>query len=1071
MKDVYHAKKHFCEHVFPRELDEIAARRSAAGLGPLPGFQASPLEAAEAPGRLQRFMSLWKPPKPDPPRPTHPSTDFRLVGLALSGGGIRSASFCLGVLQTLAEKGILRQVDYLSTVSGGGYIGSCLSAAASQPQTAGTSREKFPFRHEPGQTEPRAFKQLRNHASYLAQRGLLEWARIPALVLRGVVTNLLLALPVLALLAVAAKGIWGAKLTAAAWLPPATASTEELSWGMVLGAAPWSYLAPAGWAALGWAAYVVATQVTVRLPGRQDWLWRDLFQKSFGALLLLVVGVFLFTLQPVAIELYARFGLQAGAFGDQATWTAIGGALAPMLVGHKASDASSRWTGKLGLALLGLLGPLVLWLVFLRLSAWVIYGSVDATEIFGIHGEPVFVVIPSLVAIGFFMLVTDVNRSSLHNFYRDRLSRAFIWTIDPEKGKIRPADDLKLSALNSVKSDAPYHLVNAALNLQASRDADLRDRQSDFFLFSKRFVGCQRDQVGFCKTADMEAADPHLNLATAMAISGAAVAPNMGAMTIRPLTFVLSLLNLRLGYWLPHPKTLREEHSPSLLTRLRSFTRRAVGATRVGPGYLLLEMFGWLSESRSNLNVSDGGHLENLGLYELLKRRCSYIIVCDAEADADLSFGSLARVMRYARTDLATEINLDLDPLRLTADKTSRRKCAIGEITYPDGEHGQIVYVKSSYRGDEVEYIREYRKEHPDFPHESTADQFFDEAQFEAYRALGYHSHRDLFPPRRASEASFENGDGVIAVDRWFDFLNQTLHTSPASDDHRIALDRDLVAIEKALGDSKLWRYREEIYPQLPGQADSPPPSQHGQRDDLLREAFHVGQMQMHLLEDAHRVLELENPAAWQGAIGRGYMNLFRRWSHSPTFRRIWAISVSNYGAGFQAFCEYALGLKSSLTWKYDEQQKGLSHLERQELARMLAASDETSSEPVSFEGRLIARNQIWVAHLETSLAPLDATETFPVGLASLTFRDGGATERRESGGLTAVLRYYRVRDEFRRMGLLPQMLRTLPGAIAAKFPGTRVVIEPPKGLKETVSRHAPLFQRAGIGTERLGKG
>jgi hypothetical protein len=71
-----------------------------------------------------------------------------LIGLALSGGGVRSASVCLGVLQALAEKDYLRFVDYLSTVSGGGYIGACWSAllARSEDRQAGNQTD-FPFVH------------------------------------------------------------------------------------------------------------------------------------------------------------------------------------------------------------------------------------------------------------------------------------------------------------------------------------------------------------------------------------------------------------------------------------------------------------------------------------------------------------------------------------------------------------------------------------------------------------------------------------------------------------------------------------------------------------------------------------------------------------------------------------------------------------------------------------------------------------------------------------------------------------------------------------------------------------
>ena len=61
------------------------------------------------------------------------SVDQQLSGLALSGGGIRSATFSLGVIQALVEKGKFKFVDYISTVSGGGYIGSCVSSVLNHP--------------------------------------------------------------------------------------------------------------------------------------------------------------------------------------------------------------------------------------------------------------------------------------------------------------------------------------------------------------------------------------------------------------------------------------------------------------------------------------------------------------------------------------------------------------------------------------------------------------------------------------------------------------------------------------------------------------------------------------------------------------------------------------------------------------------------------------------------------------------------------------------------------------------------------------------------------------------------
>ncbi|MFQ5506884.1 MAG: hypothetical protein ACE5F1_19100, partial [Planctomycetota bacterium] len=820
-----------------------------------------------------------------------------------------------------------------------------------EPSTAGTRPLEFPFRHEAGVREPAAFKHLRNHASYLAEKGLLSWMRIPGLLLRGVVSNLLVIVPWLALAALATDQLVGTDLLVnrKPW-SPAPESFEKYPWSAAFTAAPWRYMGLAVYPVAAWLFYVVVAPIGMAVGHPGNWRRRDLYQKSFGALLLAVAVSVVVLAQPVAIELFARIALHDGALTDGYLWTALGGTLLPFLAGRSAAEASSRWTGRLGLWALGLIGPAILWVLYLRLSAWVIYGGEDWAALLGFPPDGPTIVGLALGVILVTTVFTDVNRSSLHNFYRDRLSRAFIWRI-PKKGESpQPADELKLSDLNPRDSTAPYHLINAALNLQASRDADLRDRQSDFFVFSKHFVGSERGNVGFCPTLEIEDADRHLDLATAMSISGAGVSPNMGTHTIRPATFVLALLNLRLGYWLPHPVTVNQGRDENAFVRLLGIGKRRLGLTRVGPIYLLREMFGLVSAERSNLNVSDGGHLENLGLYQLLRRRCKYIVVCDGEADPELAFGSLARVMRYARTDLATEIDIDLDGLRLDENGRSRRQCAIGEIEYPDGELGHIVYVKAAVGGDEVEYVREYRKNHPAFPHESTADQFFDEAQFEAYRALGYHSHRDLFPPRRGNETDWGDPAATLSIPGWFEYLDRTLRMSPLADGRRRTLDGHLLDIEMKLACPELWPYRQEIYPRLPEDTDHPAAPTDGSDPEpgerLFRHAFHVCQMQMRALEEARQVLDLESAAARRLPSNRGYMNLFRRWSHAPTFRRAWALTIGNYDSAFQLFCEYILGLRATLVWNAAPDPNDRSPLEHRELAALLVAAP-TPQRPV----------------------------------------------------------------------------------------------------------------------------
>jgi hypothetical protein len=304
---------------------------------------------------------------------------------------------------------------------------------------------------------------------------------------------------------------------------------------------------------------------------------------------------------------------------------------------------------------------------------------------------------------------------------------------------------MKLSDLNSEASTAPYHLINTALNVQGSIEAQRRGRTADFFILSKHY--CGGPSTGYRETDELEARDPYLNLGTAMAISGAAAAPNMGAMTVGPLVFFMALMNLRLGYWFPNPGW-----------------RGRFGGWLAAPGLNLLLSPGLrhlFREARGNLrpdtrlvNLSDGGHLENLAVYELLRRRCEVVVAIDAEADEKLGFDSLMVLQRFAWIDLGVE--LEIEPGSLLGEESGicSRHWVLGKIKYGKDEDGHemtgvLVYIKSSVTGDEPAYVTRYRKKHDKFPHESTADQFFDEEQFEVYRALGDHIAQELVEDSR----------------------------------------------------------------------------------------------------------------------------------------------------------------------------------------------------------------------------------------------------------------------------------------------------------------------------------
>ena len=212
-------------------------------------------------------------------------------------------------------------------------------------------------------------------------------------------------------------------------------------------------------------------------------------------------------------------------------------------------------------------------------------------------------------------------------------------------------------------------------------------------------------------------------------------------------------MNVRLGFWFPNPKFVKR-HSP-----------KAFLPSHHPNLYLLSEMFGLLRENRSFLYLTDGGHIENLGLYQLLRRRCRLIIVIDAEADPNMVFNSFfIKAERYARIDLGTRIRLPWYEIReatletncMIAEKGDTGAlisrggphCALGTIYYPYGQDGILLYIKSSLSGDESDYVINYKRRYANFPHETTGDQFFSEEQFEAYRNLGFHATQGFFSER-----------------------------------------------------------------------------------------------------------------------------------------------------------------------------------------------------------------------------------------------------------------------------------------------------------------------------------
>jgi hypothetical protein len=348
-----------------------------------------------------------------------------------------------------------------------------------------------------------------------------------------------------------------------------------------------------------------------------------------------------------------------------------------------------------------------------------------------------------LVVLGLGRLV-DNNKLSLHYFYRDRLAETYLLSELPDAQRrlwtYRDAMDMPLHELHgdfepgagrADRNTAPYHLISAAINLAGSRDLTRKDRKSGYFLFSKLY--CGSTHTGFRPTVIYRGGDTKVG--RAIAISGAAASSGMGFATFFAQAFATVLFNVRLGYWLENPRYVS------------SATGKESGI--FWPAYLWREVSMTTTENAPLVNLSDGGHTgDNVGIYPLLQRRCKVIIACDAEQDKALSFGSLTEALRHAQVDMGIDVDIDLTMLRPDpATGMSRSHSAVGRIRYPDRpeQESYLVYLKSSLTGDEPEPVLNYKTTCPDFPHETTADQFFDDAQFESYRALGWHIAEHTF--------------------------------------------------------------------------------------------------------------------------------------------------------------------------------------------------------------------------------------------------------------------------------------------------------------------------------------
>lgn len=777
--------------------------------------------------------------------------------LCLSGGGIRSATFNLGLIQGLAGKGMLGQFDYLSTVSGGGYVGGWLSAWIKRHKEGmeGVVREL-----SESKMEPDPISHLRAFSNYLSPRlGLFSadtWTLV-ATFLRNMFLNWMILLPMLA-----AALMLPRFFAAAAFYPsPPTYLLDITLWlGFFFGVAAvvyvgldlpstgnrwhnqnaflFCFLLPLAltsislsvhWAwcrnaeishtlkefiffavgihSFGWLlslllrinsgklnlkkavvsiavagltgvfggsfAYWAANELFFN-PNNNSGLYVSFAPPALMAVLLMVGLIFVGLMSKVTDdedrEWWARStawmlifmvvwiaGSMLVVFGPvfllspvlpgymRGAIASFGGILGIItaILGYSSrssweagDDGKQPFSKKAAFMALPITFTVIILILLSACTTWILKDfalpleAVDHAYLIQSAGlyklALVFGCMTGLALItGFFV---HVNKFSLHAMYRNRLIRAYMGASNTDR---RPHPftgfDEKDNIYMRDLPKRPLHVVNTTLNLVESPELAWQQRKAEPFSITRLHAGNAR--LGYRPSDEFGGGHrSSVSLGTAMAISGAAASPNMGYHSSPLVTFLMALFNVRLGWWLGNPaKSTWKNKGPWF---------------SVGP--LMAETFGLTNDKSRYVYLSDGGHFENLGLYEMVLRRCHFIVLSDSSCDSGMTFDDLGNALRKIRIDLGIPIDIDLAPI-----KTGKKHCAIGTIHYEsadgkDAVTGYLIYIKPSRCGKEPPDVLNYAEANPEFPHQATTDQWFNESQFESYRMLGLHSLEEI---------------------------------------------------------------------------------------------------------------------------------------------------------------------------------------------------------------------------------------------------------------------------------------------------------------------------------------
>jgi hypothetical protein len=716
------------------------------------------------------------------------------VGICVSGGGVRAAAFGLGALQALQdEKGLVygdAHADYISAVSGGSYtVGAITMLVAKYDGDPDFAGNPDPFAVNSPEVE-----FVRRHARFLMGKGALE--TVLQFVLRAALNLAFLA--GIVFLATRPLGwVYGAGLDQLADADRATSAEFDVG--------PIRWLTGPAVAAL--AIGLVAVVLSVFARGHRT------FRVTRAARrILLPLGIALFVLGVVIPEwlgwladrwVTERDITESGAPAASIPWAA-GSSIATIvaaIVSLKAvvpegvgrSIFSRRARPLLTRAVRMVAAVVALVSVPLAVvsfgSAMALAGALNVPWDTATRARGEVLLYLAVSAVFLFLLVFgDAVNWSLHPFYKRRLMSCFCVVRDVRSPLgVRERPYSPRYALSRSRSDKlPSVLICAAANVSGFGNSPAGQDVLPFVFSAERIGFTNRDGL-WVDTAKLENAlarapaqrslrdgwdllrrpgkgnARNVTLPAAVAITGAAFSPSMGKMTIAPVRALMAVLNLRLGVWLPNPAHERVRAACEGGTALRS---------RPAPWYIICEALGLNSPTQRFVYVSDGGHYENLGLVELLRRNVTTIWCIDGSGDRPGRTSTLTEAMLVAEAELGvqwTDIS-QLEQFALDEEATEARghlatiRSTHACLSYalPNGGDGTLHVVKLGVMPSTPEHLLDYQRRKPSFPYDSTGNQLFRADRFDAYRSLGYASAAAAF---EEPEEPAPPGDGQASGD------------------------------------------------------------------------------------------------------------------------------------------------------------------------------------------------------------------------------------------------------------------------------------------------------------------